>query len=48
MVLRFEAESGKNPGGGRVITVADSDGNLFDLVDKTYERELVAKAENKL
>lgn len=38
--VRFSGSIRDEPWGGRVVTVADPDGNLFDLLNQDYESRL--------
>lgn len=38
--VKFHGEVSDQPWGGRVVTVRDPDGNLFDLLNADYERKL--------
>ena len=38
--VKFNGEVRDEPWGGRVVTVRDPDGNLFDLLNADYERKL--------
>lgn len=38
--VKFSGEVRDEPWGGRVVTVADSDGNLFDLLNSSYRKVL--------
>jgi len=38
--VSFSGEVRNEPWGGRVVTVADPDGNLFDLLDSDFEAKI--------
>lgn len=38
--VKFSGEIRDEPWGGRTVTVADPDGNLFDLLNSDYEQQL--------
>ena len=39
--VQFNGEIRDEPWGGRVVTVKDPDGNLFDLLDESYEEKIL-------
>lgn len=38
--VKFSGEVRDEPWGGRVVTIADPDGNLFDLLNSDFEKKL--------